>query len=313
MRRRHAVRHARRGLDRARARDGGLNRRGRRRRCAGRASRAGHRAHGRGTPGRARSSDRSREIPFGTGRFLLRVRAPRPEPTCGPGATRASPRARAVSEDGAAAGVRPRRVRARLAPRERTTRFQAFVEHPKTRGSSSLRPTRQNESRVPRILQSHWASETSRRARGCGDARVDGMYNVALYMRAPTVVASRPVRGRASERCARATGAVPTAERARGPRSTRAGSGRAVTRRASSPRGGAFRYSLFALICRAARARPPTDVGASRRRGVTCLPVSGYSMNTSRSQRALRALQSASESFRDFKSGSPRSRSWRGP
>jgi hypothetical protein len=205
--------------------------------------------------------------------------------------------------------VRPLRVRARLAPRERTTRFQAFVEHPKTRGSSSLRPTRQKWSRVPRILQSHWASETSRRARGCGDVRVDGMYNVALYMRAPTVVASRPVRGRASERCARATGAVPTAERARGPRSTRAGSGRAVTRRASSPRGGAFRYSLFALICRAARARPPTDVGASRRRGVTCLPVSGYSMNTSRSQRALRALQSASESFRDFKSGSPRSRS----
>lgn len=104
MRRRHAVRHARRGLDRARARDGGLNRRGRRRRCAGRASRAGHRAHERGTPGRARSSDRSREIPFGTGRFLLRVRAPRPEPTCGPGAIRASPRARAVSENGAAAG-----------------------------------------------------------------------------------------------------------------------------------------------------------------------------------------------------------------
>ena len=60
-------------------------------------------------------------------------------------------------------------------------------------------------------------------------------------MSGPTVVASRPVRGRASDRGARATEAVPTAERARG----------------LPPHGGAFRFGIRAerFLVRDRRAR----------------------------------------------------------
>ena len=66
-------------------------------------------------------------------------------------------------------------------------------------------------------------------------------------MGAPTVVASRPVRGRASDRGARATEAVPTAERARG----------------LPPHSGAFRQKALVVSLESARHCQRRDSPAS--------------------------------------------------
>jgi hypothetical protein len=243
---------------------------------------------------------------------LLRVRAPRPEPTCGPGAIRASPRARAVSENGAAAGrATPPGASASGATRtddaissicrtpENTRQFEPATDTTESvaRSENSKSEDNRNESKSERLRRRSRRWYVQRRL----------IYESSDGRRVSPGSGARERTLRASDGgCADRRTRTRAALDARGERARRHATCLLSSRRSVSL------FVIRARLSRRARSSP-TDVGASRRRGVTCLPVSGYSMNTSRSQRALRLLQSASQSFRDFKSGSPRSRSWRGP